>query len=466
MIPISLGDIAKIVEGELQNIESDQITQAIPVIDSRLVTPQTFFVALRGQKLDGNEFAREAIEKGAEFVLTENSLDLPSIKVKDATHALMKLSLFLREQLTELKVIGITGSQGKTTTKDMLAQILGALAPTIWTERSFNNELGLPLTLLKANQETKFAVIEMGARHQGDISYLSKIAKPNLGIVLVVGNAHIEIFGSRENIAIAKGELIDSLPDNSIAILGDYDEFTPQMGRGRNIKRFLFGEKKIDDNQNIDVRATDIELREGFASFDVICEAGRASVSLQYVGKHQVPNALAAIAASLALGFSLDQVVSLISIAKPQSAGRMQIFELNNILILDDTYNANTYSMEAALDTLNHFAAIRGGESWAILGKMHELGGSTLEEHQKIGKIVAQLQIDHLVEIGKNGFVDGAKSVENLNTTLHELTEKSSFENLVPFINPGDVVLVKASRAEKLEEIVEQLKSKLSKEEG
>jgi UDP-N-acetylmuramoyl-tripeptide--D-alanyl-D-alanine ligase len=446
------------MEGEILNADPKKITAQYPVIDSRKVNQETFFVALIGENSDGHDFVAQAIAAGADFALVSKDVAQPAIKVSDPISALMKLASFLRKELKNIYVIGITGSQGKTTAKDMLAQVLSSQGEVISTERSFNNELGLPLTALRATAETKYLILEMGARHLGDISQLAKVAAPQMGIVLVVGNAHIEIFGSRANIAKAKGELIDSLPTDGIAILGRYDEFTPEMGANFAGKKFFFGEEKIADLPNY-VRASDLELREGYPFFDVITPNGRASISLQYVGLHQVANALSAITAALALGLELETIASLISLAKPKSAGRMEMFEINDVLLIDDSYNANTFSMAGALNTLAHLASIRGGESWAVLGKMHELGESSLLEHKKVGKIAAENGIDNLVEVGDHGYISGAKEAIKgselaMEMSCYSASDIAAANEILLNVKPGDVVLFKASRREKFEEIV------------
>jgi UDP-N-acetylmuramoyl-tripeptide--D-alanyl-D-alanine ligase len=342
-----------------------------------------------------------------------------------------------------LKVVGITGSQGKTTTKDLLFQILSSVGETVAPENSFNNELGAPLNLLRCNENTRFCIAELGARHMGDIGYLASVVKPDIGIVLKVGSAHIAEFGSVENIAKTKKELIDSLSKDSIAILGQYDGFTPKMAQGFPGKVLTFGE-----NPDADIRATDIEIREGCPHFELVINDGRVPVSMRLVGAHQIANALAAAAAAHALGISNEQIASALSTAEIRSKWRMELHELSGVLLINDSYNANPESMEAALFSLRLFAQERGGAAWAFLGKMHELGESSGSEHLKISTLAKDLAIDHLIAINAPEYGESSLHFQDWQSALAQLSEDFS---------PGDVILVKASRAEKLEELAQAI---------
>jgi len=265
MIEMTTAQIAEIINGTLLNLTGSEVTNQYPVIDSRLVSNETFFVAFQGEQVDGHDFVPAAISAGANFALVSKKVDSPAILVSDPIAALSQLATYLRNTLPELKVIGITGSQGKTTTKDLLSHLLEIVAPTVAPVGNLNNEIGVPLTLLRCNENTKYCVLEMGARHTGDISHLVEIANPDVGVVLVVGQAHIGEFGSREKIAETKGELIRGLSDKATAILGTYDSFTPHMSDGSSRKVLKFGEKS-----DCEIRAADIELREGRAHFDLV----------------------------------------------------------------------------------------------------------------------------------------------------------------------------------------------------
>jgi UDP-N-acetylmuramoyl-tripeptide--D-alanyl-D-alanine ligase len=435
--------IAEIVSGTL-NVDGNIEVWLAPVFDSRKATKGSFFLALQGENADGHDFAKSAIENGAAFALVSKPVTVPNIQVSDVYEALGKLAAYVRIQLPDLKVIGITGSQGKTTTKDLLHHILESIGPTISPENSFNNELGAPLNLLRCDEKTAFCIAELGARHIGDIANLSSIVKPDVGVVLKVGNAHLAEFGSSENIAKAKGELIKSLASDGIAVLGTYDEFTPRMADGFAGRVITFGEIPTAD-----VRAADIEIREGCPHFDLVDGEGRVSVGMRLVGAHQISNALAAAAAAIALGISNEHIATALSTAVNKSKWRMELHELPGLLIINDAYNANPESMEAALFTLRLFAQERGGSAWAFLGKMHELGESSSQAHKKIGTLARDLGVDHLVAV--NAAEYGATlNFENWESALSLINEFSA----------GDVVLVKASRAEGLERLADGLISK------
>jgi UDP-N-acetylmuramoyl-tripeptide--D-alanyl-D-alanine ligase len=440
MIRMTAAQIAQIISGQL-NVEASTEVWLAPVFDSRKATAGSFFLALLGENADGHDFIEDAMKNGAPFSLVTRDVSHPNIKVADVYIALGKLATYVRMQLPNLKVIGITGSQGKTTTKDLLHHILESIGPTISPENSFNNELGAPLNLLRCDENTRFCISELGARHIGDIANLSSIVKPDIGVVLKVGNAHMAEFGSAENIAQAKSELIQSLPTDGIAVLGTYDEFTPKMAENFGGRVITFGE-----SSNCDVRASDIEIREGSPHFDLVDGEGRVSVGMRLIGAQQIPNALAAAAAAFALGISNEHIATALSTAENRSKWRMQIHDLSDLLIINDAYNANPESMEAALFSLRLFAQERGGSAWAFLGKMHELGASSSQAHKNIGTLARDLGIDHLVAI--NAVEYGSKlNFENWESALELLKE----------IAPGDVVLVKASRAEGLEKLADAL---------
>ena len=454
MIALTFEEIAQVTGGRLHSLEAATTTTASPVIDSRKAKAGTFFVALPGERVDGNIYCIEAIAAGADFALCTTPVEAPSILVEDSLIALTKLAAYVREKMHNTTFIGITGSQGKTTTKDLLSSILSSHAETVAPSGSFNNEIGVPVTILSCSDSTRYCILEMGARHKGDIDYLCSIAKPQIGLVLVVGSAHLGEFGSVEEIAKTKGELIDSLPDSGIAILGSYDSFTPHMGEGANFARIIFGEKS-----ECDVRAADIEFREGRAHFDLVSSAGRAPVSLRLLGLHQISNALAAAAVATAIGIEIDSIAAGLSIAEIESKWRMELHEESGFLIVNDAYNANPESTIAALRTLALLAQERGGVSWAFLGKMHELGESEVEEHLRIGRLASELGIDQLVSVGTDLYLNGLNldfEAGDEMTTHYFLTQEEAL-GISKHFSVGDVILVKASRAEHLDELAEKL---------
>ena len=446
MITLTAGEIALLVGGELF-CDRDLLISKAPVFDSRLATPGSFFLALKGENADGHEFAADAYRNGAMFSLTSHRIDGPCIVVGDVLEALSILATFVRKRLDKLTVIGITGSQGKTSTKDLLTHMLGAVGPTVAPAGSFNNDLGLPITLLQCDDRTRFCILEMGARHRGDIARLCEIAKPDIGVVLTVGTAHIGEFGSQDAIAATKGELIESLGKDGIAILGTYDEYTPKMSTRHQGQVILFGEKT-----DVQVRAADVEMREGRPHFDLVTPAGRDAVGMRAVGAHQVSNALAVAAVGTALSLPLELIASSLSTAEISSKWRMELHESADLLIINDAYNANPESMSAALRALALFAQERGGSAWAFVGKMNELGQTQASQSAAIGALAVELGIDHLVEINapEYGAPVGAMVV-------HQRPDIESALDLVEYFNPGDVVLVKASRSQGFEVLAESL---------
>jgi len=454
MIALTVAEIAEIIDAQIVELDPSAVITEYPEIDSRKVEEGSFFVALPGERVDGNSYAKEAIANGARFAITTINLGVPSFVVSDSAIALTTLAAVARDRMKHCTFIGITGSHGKTTTKDLLGHILPIAGECTVPGGSFNNEIGVPITILRCTDSTRFCVVEMGARHLGDIKALCAIAKPHIGVVLVVGSAHLGEFGSREAIASAKGELIDALPEHGVAVLGEYDSLTPRMGEGSTRKRITFGEKSTSK-----VRAADLEFREGLAHFDLVSESGRAPVALRLLGAHQVANALAAAAVALEVGISIESVAAALSTAEPRSKWRMELHDVAELLVINDSYNANPESMQAALRTLVLLTQERGGSSWAVLGKMHELGESEREEHLRIGRLASKLGVDHLVAVGTELYLDGLQLDPNAGDemlTHYFLTQEEALEMLI-HVQRGDVLLVKASRAEHLDELSEKL---------
>ena len=448
MIALKASEIARIVGGKLSG--ADVLVTAAPVINSADATPGSFFLALKGEKLDGHTFVADAQSHGAVLSLVSTPVDGNHILVDDVVDALGKLAHHVRLSLPNLIVIGITGSQGKTTTKELLTSVLSSAASTIAPQGNFNNELGMPISLLQCTSETKYCIVEMGARHQGDIAKLAAIAQPNIGVVLRVGSAHVGEFGSVELIAKTKSELISTLSADAVAILGRYDTYTPQMASLHTGKTIFFGE-----SNDCDIRATDIEFREGRAHFDLVTPEGRTAVGLRIVGLHQVSNALAVAAVATELGFTLDQIAGGLSTAESHAHWRMEIIELPHLLLINDAYNASPESVAAALQTLKLFAQERGGESWAFLGKMQELGESSLSDHGAIGTLASELGIDHLVCVGAPEYARNLAESDAM--AIHICEDKAQALVIAQNIHEGDVALVKASRSEKLEELAEAI---------
>ena len=454
MIKLSAQDFASVVSGSLHDISPSQILDQDPVINSKDASAKNFFVAFKGEKFDGHDFVSEALNSGAKFSLVSKSVSGPHVLVSDVGQALIDLARFVRTQLPNMKVIGITGSQGKTTTKEFLYSVLQNEGTTVATAGNFNTDIGVPLTLLRSTEATKFCILEMGARHVGDIAKLTELANPNVGVVLVVGTAHLGEFGSVEAIAKTKSELIKALSPKMTAVLGTYDQFTPKMADSLDLNTVLFGDGQI-------VRAADIELHGGFAHFDLVTPAGRNSVALQVIGEHQIPNALAAAAAAFSLGVKNESIAIGLTTALLSSKWRMQIETINGIQIIHDYYNANPESMKAALKTLVMLSQESGGASWAILGKMHELGSKESSGHLEVAEFASQLGVDHLVSVAPAVYQESNNQSSDENMLIHNCSSAAAVLELVNNISTGDVILLKASRSEKFEDLAELTKKAL-----
>lgn len=446
MITLTAGEIGLLLGGEI-HCDKDLLVSKAPVFDSRKATPGCIFLALQGEVADGHDFAADAYRAGAMFSLTTRRIDGPCIVVKDVIEALSILAAFVRKRLTNLQVIGITGSQGKTSTKDLLSHMLSSVGPTVSPAGSFNNDLGLPITLLECDDETKFCILEMGARHKGDIARLCAIAQPNIGVVLTVGTAHLGEFGSVDAIAETKSELIQTLHPDGIAVLGTYDKYTPAMSS-------LHSGRVINFGNGCEVRAAEIEIREGRPHFDLVTPAGRDAVGMRLVGEHHIANALAVAAVGTALNLPIELIASSLSTAENSSKWRMEVSDLFGLLLINDAYNANPESMAAALRSLVLFAQERGGESWAFLGKMHELGESSEQRHAAIGTLAQEIGIDHLVAIGAPEY--GTSQGQMI---THHYASIDECLSMTDHFSAGDVVLVKASRSEGFEILAQKLES-------
>ena len=445
MISLTAKEITDIVGGVLHGDPTAIVSKA-PVFNSVKAQPGSLFLALIGEKSDGHEYVQDAFLHGATLALTSKKVVGNCLVVPDVISAVSTLAIEIRNRLSQLTVIGITGSTGKTTAKDLLTAVLTVHGPTVATMQSFNNELGMPITLLECDEKTAYCILEMGARHSGDIARLCEIAKPNIGVVLGVGSAHLGEFGSVEKIASTKSELIKSLGPDGIAILGSYDSWTLDMANVHNGRTVIFGVRPTDE-----VRAADIELREGRPHFDLVTSAGRDAVGLRLVGSHQVANALSAAAVATVLGLSIESIASALSTAEIQSKWRMELHELPDLMLINDSYNANPESMAAALRTLVLFAQESGGQSWAFLGAMKELGSQAAQEHAAIGFLAHTLGVDNLVCVNAAGY--GEAVPENSHLAMHYCPDRNSALELVSHVSPGDVILVKGSRSEGLEEL-------------
>ncbi|MEU0741809.1 UDP-N-acetylmuramoyl-tripeptide--D-alanyl-D-alanine ligase [Streptomyces sp. NPDC006134] len=456
MIALSLAEIADVVGGQTHDIPDPSVQVTGPVVrDSREAEPGSLFVAFAGERVDGHDFARAVVEAGAVAVLGTRPVGVPAIVVDDVQAALGALARHVVRRLGAT-LVGLTGSAGKTSTKDLLAQVLRRKAPTVFTPGSLNNEIGLPLTALSATEETRFLVLEMGARGIGHIRYLTELTPPKIGLVLNVGSAHIGEFGGREQIAQAKGELVEALPEDGAAILNADDPYVRAMASRTKAKVILFGE-----SDEADVRAENVRLTDtGQPSFRLHTPSGASDVTMRLYGEHHVSNALAAAAVAHELGMSADEIAVALSEAGSLSRWRMEVTERpDGVTIVNDAYNANPESVRAALRALAAMA--KGRRTWAVLGKMAELGDEALAEHDAVGRLAVRLNVSKLVAVGGReaqwlqlgAYNEGSWGEES----VHVSDAQAAVDLLRSELRPGDVVLVKASRSVGLEKVAEAL---------
>ncbi|MBI3685760.1 MAG: UDP-N-acetylmuramoyl-tripeptide--D-alanyl-D-alanine ligase [Actinobacteria bacterium] len=450
MIPLTLAEIAGLVGGT-QHDSADQpalVTGGVE-FDSRRVGPGALFVALPGDRVDGHDFAAAAVASGAVGVLATRPVGVPAVVVPDVLTGLAELARAVLTALPAITVVGVTGSAGKTSTKDLLAGLLGRLGPTVAPPGSFNNELGLPYTVLRASTATRYLVLENSARGLGHIAQLCRIAPPRIAVVLNVGSAHLGEFGSKEVVAAAKGELVEAVPEDGVVVLNADDPRVVAMASRTRARVVWFG-------QDADVAATDIVLDDrGRPSYTLRTPVGSAPVRLRLHGLHQVPNSLAAAAVAGQLGLPVPQIAAELSAATPASRWRMEVTErADGALIVNDAYNANPDSMRAALAALRAMAA---GRRWAVLGPMAELGPDAEVEHHALGRYAAGLGVDRLVVVGDaaTGIVAGAGGSATQVVWLPDAD--AAVELLATELRAGDVVLVKASRSAGLERVALEL---------
>jgi UDP-N-acetylmuramoyl-tripeptide--D-alanyl-D-alanine ligase len=447
VIPVSCGQIAEAVGGELAGVDPAAVVDGPVVKDSREAGPGGLFVALPGERVDGHDFVGAVSAAGVTVSLTTRPVEgCPCIVVTDTQVALGELAGLVVSKLPGLVVIGLTGSQGKTSTKDLIAQLVQPYGATVAPVGSFNNELGHPLTALQADENTRFLVAEMGARHIGDIKYLCRIAPPTVGLVLNVGHSHIGEFGSRDAIAQAKGELIEAVIPGGTAVLNADDPRVAAMASRTNETVKTFGEAP-----GADVRASDIKLdADGRPGFRLHIGDSTFDIQLQLVGEHQVSNALAAAAAVLAVGLKPEQVAEGLNAATTKSKWRMEVTErADGVTVINDAYNANPDSVRAALKALVAIGRARGARTWAVLGPMGELGDTSLEEHDGIGRLVVRLDVNRLVAVGEAARpIHLGASLEGSwgNESAYVDNADEALELLRKELQRGDVVLVKASR--------------------
>ncbi len=454
MIALSLTEVARATGGSVvapPGVDPDTLVVDGPVVtDSREAGPGGLYVARVGEHADGHDFVAGAVERGAVAALvTRPAEGVPCVVVADTQEAFAALAREVVRRVPGLAVVGITGSSGKTSTKDLLGTVLAAAGPTVAPVGSYNSEVGVPLTVCRVTPDTRFLVVEMGARGIGHIAYLTRMAPPRIGVVLNVGTAHMGEFGSREAIATAKSELVMALQPDGLAVLNADDRAVRAMASLTTARVVLVGE--ADD---ADVRAGDVVLDAGGrASFTLHTPRGTGEVHLGLVGRHHVGNALAVVAVALELGLSFESVRAALESARPVSRWRMEVVERpDGVTLVNDAYNANPDSMRAALTALERMG--EGRRTWAVLGTMLELGVESDALHAEVGAEVVARGVDELVVVGPAAaaLAAGARAALPSSgpggaTHVREVPDADRAEALLDAeLTAGDVVLFKSSR--------------------
>lgn len=452
MIELTLGEIADAIGAELHGDSDLRITASVET-DSRLVLPGGLFIAKPGEFTDGHLFVAKAQEAGALAAVVERKIDssIAQLVVADSVAALGKLAKYVIERVRaigDLKVVGITGSNGKTTTKNMLGAILSQFGPTVSPIESYNNEVGAPISMLKIDFQTKFLVVEMGADGLGSIAYLAEMAKPDIGVILKVGLAHVGEFGDISITAKIKSELASAIPANGVLILNSDDGNVAAMASLTEAKKVWFG------TSDSDYRASGQELSLAGTSFALTWPTGQQQrVALKILGEHHVMNALAAIAVADQLNLDRNKTVAALEAMELAERWRMQLGRRKDgVYVINDAYNASPESTKAALQTLAHLGK-SGHRTIAVLGEMAELGAQSVEQHDAIGRIAVRLNIDQVVVVGERAKLIhmGATQEGSWDGESKFFTEiDQAFEYLDGMLESGDLVLVKSSKSANL----------------
>jgi UDP-N-acetylmuramoyl-tripeptide--D-alanyl-D-alanine ligase len=462
--PRPLRDVALAVGGSLRGPGDAEVRGA--AVDSRAVRSGDVFFALTGEHVDGHRYVGDALARGASGAVVRRGWsegdDRPLIDVDRPESALLDLAAAARADLDAI-VVGITGSTGKTCTKDFTAGVLVRRFDVVASRASFNNEVGLPLTVLEAAPHTEALVCEMGSRGPGHIRLLCRVARPTMGVVTNVGVAHMELFGSPEVLRDAKAELPEALPEEGVAVLNGDDPVVRTFADRTPAKRVvLFG---ATPDAHVRSGSVDLDRATGLATFELITPDGSAEVTLPAPGDQLVPDALAAAAVGWAASLPVDDIAAGLASASV-SAGRMELTTVGGLRIVNDAYNANPTSVSAALKTARAMAG--EGRCIAVLGYMAELGPIAAREHERVGELVARLGIDVVVVVGQEARLIGVaakrEGVEP-DRVLQVADPGDAAEAVRRVARPGDLVLVKASRVERLERVVEAL-SRSGIEEG
>jgi UDP-N-acetylmuramoyl-tripeptide--D-alanyl-D-alanine ligase len=449
-----LSDCAKAIQGDL--IGEDAAFESVS-INTRTIKPSQLYIAIKGQVFDGHQFVDQATNAGASGAIVEKRFEstLPQIIVKDARLALAELAGTWRKSVNKengqsLDVIGVTGSNGKTTVKEMVAAILAINKPVLFTHGNLNNDIGVPLTLLKLNKQHRYAVIEMGANHAGEIAYTSHYVDADVVIITNAGAAHIAGFSSLDGVAKAKGEIIETLKKTGTAIINHDDEYFPYWKSvAGNRVLISFGL-----SAGADVTANDIKENihnNAFSTqFELITNQGSIDITLKLAGRHNVLNALAASAASLALGVNMTQIKHGLESIVPVTGRLQPLISRKGAIVIDDTYNANSASLNVALDVLANLK----GKLWVVLGAFGELGPNSQKIHEEIGALIKSRGVARLLAVGE----DCKKTVEafGVGATFYE-EQQDLIAALKQELKGDETILIKGSRAQRMETVVATL---------
>jgi UDP-N-acetylmuramoyl-tripeptide--D-alanyl-D-alanine ligase len=444
VIALTVAEIAAVTGGDVHG-PADAVVDGVVVTDARQAGPGSLYVARVGEHADGLDYVAQAVERHAVAVLAQRpAAELATVVVPDVQAAFAAIAHEVVDRVPALRVVAVTGSSGKTSTKDLLAQVLGEHAPTVATAESFNGEVGVPLTACRVAADTAHLVVEMGARGVGHIRYLTEIVRPDVAVVLNVGTAHVGEFGSVDAVAQAKSELVEALTTDGVAVLNADDPRVRAMADRTKGRVVLVGR-----GEDAQVRADAVTLDDqARAAFTLVHGDQRADVRLGLHGEHHVSNALAVAAVALEAGMSLPQVAAALGRARAASRWRMEVHDRpDGVRIVNDAYNANPESMRAALKALAGMG--EGRRTWAVLGEMLELGDASLLEHDAIGRLAVRLNVSRLVAVGP-----GARAIHTGATqegswgeeSVHVPDVEAAWQLLSAELEPGDVVLLKSSR--------------------
>jgi UDP-N-acetylmuramoyl-tripeptide--D-alanyl-D-alanine ligase len=436
------------VSGGDGNVSIDKIST-----DSRTLKRGELFVALRGENFDGHKFVEAAVKTGAAGAIVDLGWkgkvpdNFTVIRVEDTLQAYQTVAANYRKSLP-LRVLAITGSNGKTSTKDFAAAVLGRRFRVTKTQGNFNNHVGLPRTMLEATSQDEVAVWEIGMNHPGEVAELAKIAAPDAAVITNIGIAHIEFMGSREAIAAEKGALAEAIGPQGSVILNADDPFSKNIAARTHAKVIFAGTTAGT------IRAGEITQSADGSEFTILEGAHRCRAQLPVPGLHMVQNAMLAVAAGRLFGLSLEEAAAGL-VAAPLAKARLQIRQINGVQFIDDSYNANPDSMKAALRTLVELDA--DGKRIAVLGEMHELGKESVRSHREVGETAAELGVDQLIAIGDMGVaIADAAQQAGLEKTAAVGSISEAAEMLSEITVPGDLVLIKGSRAARTERVLEE----------